>query len=215
MSGPLATRLRLMVVTDPECAGRELVDVVRAALRGGAPCIQLRLKEGSSREMLEAARRLLEETRAAGALLLVNDRVDVAIAAGAEGAHLGDDDLPVEQARRIVPAGFVIGRSVDGAEGARAAESAGADYLGVGPVLATPSKRDAGAAIGEAGVAAVHSASALPIVAIGGIDAHNAAGVARAGADGVAVIRAVMQAPDPAAASRALLAAVERGVAGR
>lgn len=208
----LGERLALVVVTDAECGeGRELVEVVRAALQGGAPCVQLRAKRESTREMLDLAHRLREETRRAGALLFVNDRVDVALAAGADGAHLGEDDLPVEVARGIVPAGFLLGMSVDTPSGAEAAERAGADYVGVGPVLATPSKQDAGPAIGLEGVAAVRAATRLPVVAIGGIDAENTEKIAAAGAHGVAVIRAVMQAPDPAEATRRLMEAVRRG----
>jgi thiamine-phosphate pyrophosphorylase len=112
MNADLARRLRLIVVTDPDCgAGRDVVEVVRAALRGGAPAIQLRMKDAAAREMTALARALREETRAAGALLFVNDRVDVALAAGADGAHVGQDDLPVAAARRIAPPGLLIGVS--------------------------------------------------------------------------------------------------------
>jgi len=208
----LAERLALVVITDPRHGeGRTLREVVRASLRGGAPCVQLRLKDGGGREMLEAARALLEETRAAGALLFVNDRLDVALAAGADGAHLGQDDLPVEAARAISPPGFLLGVSAETPALARAAERAGADYVGVGPVVATPSKGDAGPAIGTEGVAAVRAAVAIPVVAIGGIDLGNSAQVAAAGAHGVAVIRAVMQADDPEGATRRLLEEVRRG----
>lgn len=207
--GALASRLALVVVTDPDCAGRDLVEVVEAALRGGAPAVQLRAKSTPTREMVELGRRLRAATAAADALLFVNDRVDVAMVVGADGAHLGDDDLPLPAARRIVPPGFLLGRSVDRPEEARTAAREGADYVGAGPVLATPSKLDAAGAIGVAGIAAVRAATALPVVAIGGVDAANAAEVARGGADGVAVIRAVMRAADPAAAARELVAAVE------
>lgn len=211
-AGDLARRLSLVVITDPDCGpGRELVEVVRAALQGGAPAVQLRAKRESTRALLELARVLREETRRAGALLFVNDRVDVALAARADGAHLGDDDLPLAEARRLAGPGLLLGRSVDNPGQAAAAARAGADYVGVGPVLGTPSKPDAGVPIGMEGVAAVRGQVEVPVVAIGGIDADTAAAVARAGADGVAVIRAVMGAADPAAAARALLRAVEAG----
>lgn len=210
----LARRLGLIVVTDPGTAGRPLAEVVRAALRGGAPAVQLRLKDGPAREMVALARVLLAETRAAGALLFVNDRVDVALAAGADGAHMGEDDLPVEAARRIVPPGFLLGRSTDTVEAALQAQADGADYVGVGPVYATGSKADAGEPVGTGRIAAVAAAVRIPVVGIGGCAAENAAAVARAGAAGVAVISAVMRAPDPEAAARALLAAVE-GARGR
>ncbi|MFL5538558.1 MAG: thiamine phosphate synthase [Longimicrobiaceae bacterium] len=201
--------LRLIVITDPGCGeGREIVDVVRAALRGGAPGIQLRGKEQPAREQVALARALLAETRAAGALLFVNDRLDVALAAGADGVHLGQDDLPVEAARRIVPAAFLVGISAETPELARAAERGGADYVGTGPVYATGSKADAGDAVGCGRVAAVAAAVRIPVVGIGGIDAANAGEVVAAGAAGVAVISAVMRAPDPEHATRELLRAV-------
>jgi thiamine-phosphate pyrophosphorylase len=210
----LARRLALTVITDARCGeGRELVEMVRAALRGGAPCIQLRAKTETAREMVELARALREATHAAGALLIVNDRVDVALAAGADGAHVGEDDLPVPAARRIVPPGFLLGRSTETPEQAVRARGDGADYVGVGPVYETASKDDAGGPVGLARVAAVVGAAGIPAVGIGGIDAGNAAEVVRAGAAGVAVIRAVMQAPDPAEAVRELLRAVRSGYA--
>jgi thiamine-phosphate pyrophosphorylase len=213
---PLRERLSVIVISDPDCGeGRDLVEVVRAGLAGGAPMIQLRAKEASAREMAGLARRLLAETRAAGALFLVNDRVDVALAVGADGAHIGADDLPLEAARAIVPRGFLLGRSVDSAAEAAAAARAGADYLGVGPVFATGSKSDAGPVVGLEGVrAACEAAGGVPVVGIGGIDAGNAAAVGEAGAAGVAVISAVMRAPDPRAAVERLLEGVARGRGG-
>lgn len=209
-----ADQLTLMVVTDPNCGpGREIVEVIRAALRGGAGSVQLRAKNASTREMVELGRQLREETRRTGALLFVNDRLDVALAIGADGAHVGDDDLPLDDARRISPAGFLLGRSVETPEEAREAERGGADYLGVGPVFPTLSKDDAGPALGLEGVAAMRRVTALPLVGIGGIEAESAAAVAEAGASGVAVIRAVMQAPDPERAARELLHAVRSGKA--
>jgi thiamine-phosphate pyrophosphorylase len=202
----LRDRLRLIVVTDPDCGGgRTVVDVVRAALRGGAPAIQLRMKDAAAREMTEIARALLAETRAAGALLFINDRVDVALAAGADGAHVGQDDLPAAAARRVAPPGFLIGVSAETAELARRAQADGADYVGVGPVYATGSKADAGDAVGVERIAEVAEAVRIPVIGIGGITTENAPAVLQAGAAGVAVISAVMRADDPAAAVRALL----------
>jgi thiamine-phosphate pyrophosphorylase len=208
MNDDLRSRLSLIVITDPGCGeGRTIVEVARAALRGGAPSIQLRGKDQPAREQVELARALLSETRAAGALLWVNDRVDVALAAGADGVHLGQDDLPVQAARRIVPAGFLIGISAETAELAREAARGGADYVGTGPVYETGSKADAGSAVGCARIAQVAAAAGIPVVGIGGIAAANAGDVVRAGAAGVAVISAVMRAPDPEAATRELLRA--------
>jgi thiamine-phosphate pyrophosphorylase len=207
----LASRLALIVVTDPGVpAGLTLVEAVRAALRGGAPAIQLRAKDAPARAAAQLARELLAETRAAGALLFINDRVDIALAAGADGAHLGDEDLPLAAARRIVPPGFLLGISADSVQLAREAERDGADYLGVGPVYGTASKADAGAPIGTARIAQVAAAVRIPIVGIGGIHAANAAPVVQAGAAGVAVISAVMHAPDPEAATRALIRSITR-----
>lgn len=202
----LADRLSLIVLTD-EAQARDgrLLAVVRAALRGGAPAVQLRSKDAPAREMVEFTRLLLAETRSAGALLFVNDRVDVALAAGADGAHLGDDDLPLPAARRIVPPGFLLGRSVETPEQARVAEREGADYLGAGPVFPTGSKPDAGEPIGLARLRHIADAVQIPTVAIGGIDADNTGVVRRAGAVGIAVIRAVMQAEEPEEEVRRLL----------
>jgi thiamine-phosphate diphosphorylase len=212
VTGDLARRLALIVITDPSCGpGRTIVDVAAAALRGGAPSIQLRGKDQPAREQVELARALLAITRPAGALLWVNDRVDVALAAGADGVHLGQDDVPVTAVRRIVPPGFLVGISAETPELARAAERDGADYVGTGPVYATGSKADAGDAIGTGRVTDVAGAVRIPVVGIGGIDAANAGEVVRAGAAGVAVIGAVMRAEDPGAATRALLESIERG----
>lgn len=206
MTPDLRDQLRLIVVTDPDCGvGRAVIDVVRAALRGGAPAIQLRMKDASAREMTEITRALLAETRAAGALLFINDRVDVALAVGADGAHVGQDDLPVSAARRIAPPGFLLGVSAETAELARAAQADGADYVGVGPVYVTGSKADAGDAVGTGRIAQVAATVRIPVVGIGGITVENAPPVIRAGAAGVAVISAVMRAADPEAAARALM----------
>jgi thiamine-phosphate pyrophosphorylase len=204
----LDERLRLILVTEPGAPGRDLVDVVRAALRAGTPAVQLRWKGGAAAEMAELARELLIETRPAGALLFVNDRMDVALAAGADGVHLGQEDLPARSARALAAAGFLIGVSAETVALAHAAAAAGADYVGVGPVAATGSKPDAGAAVGVERVREIAAAVSIPVVAIGGIVASNAGAAVRAGAAGVAVISAVTRADDPGAAAGELLAAV-------
>lgn len=208
----LRDRLSLIVVADPTGApGRPFVDVVREALKGGTPAIQLRAKSMTARETTELSRVLLRETRGAGALLFINDRIDVALAAGADGAHIGDDDIPLLAARAITPSGFLLGRSADSPEEAHTAASEGADYLGTGPVYTTQSKEDAGPAIGVAGLAAVAAATPIPVVGIGGITRDTAEDVAACGAAGIAVIRAVMAAHDPAEEVRYLLERVARG----
>jgi thiamine-phosphate pyrophosphorylase len=140
--------------------------------------------------------------------VVVNDRVDVALAAGAAGAHVGHDDLPVAAVRSIAPEGFLIGASVVG--DADVGNTAGADYVGIGPVFATASKLDAGAPVGVSELTRLTRVCALPSVAIGGIDASNAESVVRAGASGVAVIRAVLSASDPERAAREIRSAIGR-----
>jgi thiamine-phosphate pyrophosphorylase len=138
--------------------------------------------------------------------VLVNDRLDVALAAGAAGVHLGVDDLPVAAARRVAPGGFIVGASFGGVE--ELAHATGADYVGIGPVFGTPSKLDAGDAIGVDGFVRLRQLLPSPAVAIGGVSEENAAGLIAAGADGIAVIRAVLSADDPEEAARRLRAAM-------
>jgi len=207
-SAGLASRLRLMVVTEPRPAsGLPLAEVVEAALEAGATALELRHEGAAGAELLEEAARLLPLARRHGALFLVNDRADVALAAGADGVHLGPDDPPVAATRRVVPDGFLIGWSTDDPAAARNAAAAGADYLGVGAVYGTRSKRGlADERIGPARVREVLEAAGLPGVGIGGITPENAAPVFRAGA-GVAVLGCVMGAADPGAVVRGLLEA--------
>lgn len=201
---PLAERLRLMVITDPAAEGG-VVEVVRAAVEAGAPAIQLRWKNGTARQMVELAMELRQVTRLAGATLLVNDRLDVALAADADGVHLGDDDIPLSVARQVAPPGFIVGRSVDTADEARAAEAGGADYVGAGPVYATTSKLNTGPVLGLEGIRTICRATQLPVVGVGGVAVGGAGAVIRAGAAGVAVIGAVMHAADAGAATRELM----------
>jgi thiamine-phosphate diphosphorylase len=184
--------------------GRSLLDVARAVLRGGATILQLREKEGATREMIELARGLLEVTREAGVPLIINDRADVALAVGAEGVHVGPDDLPPEVARRLMGPERVVGFSAGTVEEALAGQQAQVDYLGVGDVFGTRTKPDAGEPIGVEGLRSIAAAVRIPVVAIGGVTAENAAQAIRAGAAGVAVISAVLSAPDPEEATREL-----------
>jgi thiamine-phosphate pyrophosphorylase len=194
-------------------AGRSTRAVVDAALAGGVDVVQVREKHAAAREQLAIARDLREPTADAGVPLVVNDRVDVALAADADGVHLGDDDLPVADAREMLGEDALIGRSVSTVEAAREAERAGADYLGVGAVYATGSKDvdEDEQAIGLDVVRDIDDAVDIPFVGIGGITPENAADVAAAGADGVAVITAITQADDPEGATRDLAAAVASG----
>lgn len=205
------------VVTDRVLAGsRPLVAVVASALEGGAGVVQIREKNLASRAFYDEVAALVRVARPLGRPVIVNDRLDIALACGADGVHVGQADLPCEAVRRLVGDGMLLGVSVSTVDEAVAAERAGADYLGVSPVFATPTKADAPAATGLDGLRRIRDAVRLPLVAIGGIHAGNAADVIRAGADGVAVVSAVMAAPDPRAAASALLKAVTegRGLAG-
>ncbi len=195
-----------MVITHPRpVCGRPLEQVVAECVDAGAPAIQLRDKSADTRALSATAARLLAITEPAGASLIVNDRLDVALAAGADGVHLGPDDLPVSAARAIAPRDFIIGYSTDDPEGARRAAAAGADYLGVGAVFGTRSKPGlAEEAIGPERVRLVREVSRLPCLGIGGITVANAGDVLATGA-GIAVLSAVMSSKDPASVVRELL----------
>jgi thiamine-phosphate pyrophosphorylase len=199
----------LYLVTDPDLArGRPLAEVVAAAIRGGVTLVQLRDKQGDGRALLEAARALKAVLDPQGVPLLVNDRADIAYAAGA-GCHVGQSDLPPEAARAIIGPDAILGVSIDQAQQADAVDPELVDYLAYGPFAATATKSDAGGPIGADGLAAVRKRIMLPLVAIGGIDAHNVAEAVRAGADGIAVVSAIMAATDPEDASRKLRAAID------
>lgn len=209
MTGDL---LALYLVTDAALAGpRGVIEVCRQALSAGVRLVQLRDKRAPDPELIAQARALRASCREHGAYLLVNDRVEAAATAEADGVHLGQDDMPLAEARRRLGPRAIIGTSVRTPEEARRAERDGADYIAANLVFPTATKTDLPGPIGLEGVRALRAASRLPLVAIGGIHAGNAADVVAAGADGVAVVSAVMAAPDPAAACRALLDAVREG----
>jgi thiamine-phosphate pyrophosphorylase len=196
----------LYAIVDPLDTGRTPENLAADLVAGGARLLQLRLKDASTRELLAAARAVRALTTRAGALLLINDRPDVALAAHADGVHLGQDDLPVAAARTVLGPDALIGVSTHDVEQARTAAADGADYVGVGPVFATSTKRGALPPRGLALVRAVRTAVPLPLVAIGGITPETAAGVRAAGADAVAMIGALVRAADVAAAVRHALA---------
>jgi thiamine-phosphate pyrophosphorylase len=199
----------LVLVTDRHAtAGRDLVAVVTRALDAGLPAVQLRDKDLPGRLLLALAEALRAATTHAGALLLVNDRIDVAIAVGADGVHLGGESMPVDVARRLLPASALVGVSAHAASQVAAAAAAGADFAFFGPVYATPSKAAYGPPQGLARLAEAARAAAIPVLAIGGVGAEEVRAVRAAGAAGAAVVRAILGADDPAAATRALLAAL-------
>lgn len=191
--------------------GRDPVQVMSEAIRGGAGVVQLREKDLDGGALVELGHRLRRLTREAGVTFIVNDRADVALAVDADGVHLGQTDLPVPVARQLLGPGKIIGVSALTLEQALKARDDGADYLGVGPVFATSTKEDAGAALGLALVSQVARQVGLPQVAIGGIKAENVAAVAAAGADGAAVVTAVVAAEDVAGAAVELVREFELG----
>lgn len=204
-AGVFRQALEIYVITDSRLSmGRSPIEVVHQAIAGGAGLIQLREKNGTDRELVVIGQAVREITKAAGAFLLVNDRVDIAQVIGADGVHLGQDDIPVALARKIVGPKKIIGVSVETGAEARAAEEAGADYVATGPIFPTTTKPDAGAPYGTGLIGRIKSATSLPVVAIGGINAGNLAYVVRAGADGAAMIGAVVGQPDIAGAVREL-----------
>lgn len=206
-----ALDLRLIVITDRSLAGeRSVADVVRAALAAGTPAIQVRDKNATARELAELTRTLLPLAKAADALLFVNDRLDVALATGADGVHLGPDDIPLAAARRIAPAPFIIGCSTDDPTRARELERDGASYIGCGAVFGTATKDVAGERIGIARLDEVARAVGIPVVGIGGVTASNIGRIARTAARGAAVVSAVMSAHEPGAVTRELMAQLSR-----
>lgn len=201
----LASRLRLHVLTDREWSrGRSMLAVAEAAIAGGATVIQLRDKTASTRLLVEEGLALRELTRKHGAILIVNDRIDVALAVDADGAHVGQDDMPGTLARQLLGPDRILGISAGNVDEAMTALAAGADYLGVGPIFATQGKADAGAPIGTQLLSDLSSRYTTPLVAIGGINNANTKEVIAAGAAGVAVITAVVNAEDIVAAARSL-----------
>jgi thiamine-phosphate pyrophosphorylase len=195
---------RLYAIT-PDRTPDRVVSLTRAVLRGGADIVQLRHKTLARGELLDLARTLRDLSNEAGALFIVNDHVDIALIARADGVHLGPDDLSIGAARRLAPEGFLIGASASNPDAAKSAVSAGADYIGSGPAFATPVKKAKGV-IGPAGVGAVAAAVDVPVFAIGGIEESNVAQLTALGLRRVCAIRALADAPDPEKATRRLRA---------
>ncbi len=203
-----------MVITDPGLlAGRDPVAVCHAAVLGGATMVQVRGKDTPVRDLVSLTRALTAELAVP---VLVNDRVDVALVAGAAGAHLGQDDVPLDAVRPHVPPAFILGISVGSPAEAERARAVRADYWSIGPCFATTNKADAGKPLGTSGFGALaRLAPGLPVIGIGGISAASAGAIVQAGAVGVAVIHAVLGAADPrAAAERVCRAVVSARAAG-
>lgn len=207
MGDNVAQLVRLMLVTDDLMVhGRDLVSLAQAAEQGGATSVQLRLKRATARELAQLVRGLVQTLRIP---VLVNDRPDVAIAGGAAGAHLGPDDMPIGLARRIVPPGFVLGASV-GSE-TEAATAGEADYWGIGPWRATPTKEDAGTGLGADGFGRLlRLARGKPALAIGGVTPEDVPEILRAGGAGVAVVSGILGVEDVEGAARRYAKAGQR-----
>ena len=203
----------LHLITDRMIAGdRNIVDIVRAAIQGGVTVVQMREKTATTSEMIDLGRELHNVTRDANVPLIVNDRVDVAIAIQAEGVHVGPpDDMPAFLARQMLGPNRILGVSAKSPEIALQAKRDGADYVGVGDIYGTRSKADAGVPIGIAGLKAVVEACPLPVVGIGGIHHGNLSAVIEAGANGVALISAIVGAVDPEKAARELRQGIDQG----
>lgn len=206
----------LYVITDESLAGGlPHAEIAKRAVAGGADVIQLRDKILVCRDLVRIGREIGAITRPAGSLFIVNDRLDVAIACGADGVHLGQGDISVGVARQIAPPDFILGVSVGNAMEARQAEEEGADYVALSPLFATGSKRDAGPGHGIARLVEIRHAVSIPVIAIGGIGPANVQEVIRAGADGVAVISAVVSAPDITRAAHELRCRIAQAKAER
>jgi thiamine-phosphate pyrophosphorylase len=201
---------RLHVLTDTVLQSRfSHLELAKLAIKGGADTIQFRQKIGATREMIEIVRQLKKLCKSSGLRLVVNDRVDVAIAAEADGVHLGQDDFPIPQARKLLGESRIIGGSAATLKEAEKCLAEGADYIGFGPVYPTTSKEDADPVTGIKLLEQAVEAIPLPIIAIGGISVENAPEIMRTGAQGIAVISAVCCQEDPEQATRALYNALQ------
>ena len=201
-------RLRLCLVTDRGLArGRSQIDIALAAVAGGATMIQLREKDLATRAFIAEARALRDRLAPLGVPLIINDRADVALAVDADGLHVGQDDMPYATARALLGPGKVIGLSITALDQLDAGDARAADYLGIGPIFAQATKADAAAPLGLDGLSAARRLTDRPLMAIGGIHAGNAGDLRRAGADGLAVVSAIVAADDPGLATREIAAA--------
>jgi len=200
---------RLCFIADSEASPtRDILWLIEEAVAGGATIIQLRGKKWTGREFLRIAVKAVELLRSKRIPLIINDRADIALACRAQGVHLGQDDLPVRAARKILGLGRLIGLSVNTPEQARKAENVGADYIGAGPVFRTLSKLDLQPLVGLEGLGRIRAETRLPILAIGGITPANAAEVLAAGADGIAVISAITSSANPRQISTKFIEAI-------
>ena len=198
---------RLHLVTDRALSlGRDLVTIVDAAVQGGVTVVQLREKDCATREFVNLGRAVAKRLEGTGVPLLINDRVDVALAVGTDGVHIGQSDMDYTDARRLLGPEAIIGLSVESVADVQAAETLNVDYLGLSPVFVTPTKQELEQQLGLEGVAAIRRCSRHQLVAIGGIHSDNMNTILQAGADGIAVVSAICSAPDPVQATAQLFA---------
>jgi thiamine-phosphate pyrophosphorylase len=207
----------LYLVTDEKASlGRSIVDIVRQAVKGGVSIVQLREKELDTRQFIERARELQKILKPQNIPLIINDRIDIALAVNADGVHIGQKDMPFELVKRIIPGNMIVGLSVETIEQLREAESLPADYIAVSPVFSTPVKTDFDQKPwGLEGLAEARKLTKHTLVAIGGVNASNAMNVISAGADGIAVVSGICSADNPEAASRELINIVKNTKSGK
>ncbi|MDG5767256.1 thiamine phosphate synthase [Balneolales bacterium ANBcel1] len=209
-SRPATPDYRLYLVTDSGMTGPgRLADCAAEAAMGGATMVQYREKSASTAQLIREAETLLHKLRPMGIPLIINDRVDVALAIGADGVHVGQNDMDPQTARRLMGPDAIIGYSVETPEQAQMAELWDIDYLGVSPIFATPTKTDTGIPWGLDGLRTLRTSTRIPLVAIGGMNRETIAETLKAGADGVAVVSAICAAGDPRMAARELLAIID------
>lgn len=204
----------LYLVTDRSLSkGRSTSEIVAAAVAGGVSCIQLREKSCGTREFLNEALALQPLLKSRNIPLIINDRLDIALAIEADGVHLGQSDMPIGMARKIAGDSLIIGISAESVDDALRAEQEGADYLGISPVFSTPTKTDTAPPLGLEGVRQIRALVDIPLVGIGGINSDNAESVLAAGADGIAVVSAIVSAADPAGAAKKLKTLIDQVLA--
>lgn len=205
----------LYLVTDAEICRRDFFETIEEAIAGGVSIIQLREKNLDSRPFYERALRLAEITKSAGVPFIINDRIDIALAVKADGVHIGQSDMPIEIAGRLLGPKSIIGVSVSTPEEARLAEIEGANYIAVSPIWSTPTKTDTPEAVGLRGTSEIATAVEIPCIGIGGIKIENAASVILAGCDGVAVVSAIMAADSPRKSAEHLKMLIDKAKKGR
>ena len=204
----------LYLVTDRSLSkGRSTAEIVAAAVAGGVSCIQLREKSCGTREFLNEALALQPLLKSRNIPLIINDRLDIALAIEADGVHLGQSDMPIGMARKIAGNSLIIGISAESVDDALRAEQEGADYIGISPVFSTPTKTDIAPPLGLEGVRQIRALVDIPLVGIGGINSDNAESVLAAGADGIAVVSAIVSAADPAGAAKKLKTLIDQVLA--